>query len=278
MQKIDFKKISDKLSQAAEDVKKSVEEIDFTEAKAFGENAVKQAKQFSEKTADKIKEFGENTLEQAKKIGANTAEQVKGAVHKKEKAPITIKISELPGVTIWNSIKIYSYLMIADGEISEKEKEKLTDIGRDLIEEFDKHKNALIKECQGNLEKVENPEDYGATIEDAIEDILLDYSNIRMPEVSPKQLIWNMLAIAISDKKYEESEKKLLRFISRKFNIDKAILFEMESSMFTALDIEKEIEWLKTTDKPYVEIETMINNLKAREEAIAEGVYCLIAL
>ena len=278
MQKIDFKKITDKFSKTAEDVKKSIEEIDLTEAKNFGEKALQQAKEFGEKAADQLKDFGEATLENAKKFGSDTAKQVQGAVHKKEKSPVTIKISELPGITFWNSVKVYCYLMAADGEINEKEEEKLTSIGRDLIAEFDKHKEELLKECKEHLSKAETSEEYEETIEDAIEDILLDYSNIKTPEVSPKQLLWNMLTIANSDEKYDEQEKKIVRFLTRKFNIDKAVLAEMESSMLTVLDIEKEIAWLKTTDKPYVEIETMINELKNRENAIAEGVYSLIAL
>ena len=78
--------------------------IDLSEAKAFGERTVKQAKELGGKAAIQLKKVGETTIEQAKKLSENTAKHVQGVVHKKEKAPNIIKISELPGVTFWNSI------------------------------------------------------------------------------------------------------------------------------------------------------------------------------
>ena len=252
--------------------------IDLSEAKAFGERTVKQAKELGGKAAIQLKKVGETTIEQAKKLSENTAKHVQGVVHKKEKAPNIIKISELPGVTFWNSIKVYYYLMAIDGEICDKEEAKLNSIGQDLIESFEEHKDELISECKEQIGRIEDSDDYGGAVEAAIEDVLLDYSNVKMPEVAPRQLLWNLITIANSDDNYLGLEKKLIRFIARKFNIDKAVVEEMESSMLTVLNIEKEIAWLKTTDKSYTEIDTMITELKKREDAVAEGVYCLMAL
>ena len=46
---------------------------------------------------------------------------------------------------------------------------------------------------------------------------------------------------AYSDESYDETERKLLKYIVRKLQIDKAVFLEMESSILTILDIEKEI-------------------------------------
>lgn len=52
----------------------------------------------------------------------------------------------------------------------------------------------------------------------------------------------------------------------------------MESSILTILDIEKEIAWIKTTDRPYLTIEARINELAKRQAAIFDTVKDLITL
>ena len=52
----------------------------------------------------------------------------------------------------------------------------------------------------------------------------------------------------------------------------------MESSILTILDIEKEIAWIKTTDRPYLTIEARINELTKRQAAIFDSVTELIRL
>ena len=53
---------------------------------------------------------------------------------------------------------------------------------------------------------------------------------------------------------------------------------EMESSILTLMDIEKELAWIKTTNKPYLTIEAMVNELADRKSVIFESVKDLIAL
>ncbi len=52
----------------------------------------------------------------------------------------------------------------------------------------------------------------------------------------------------------------------------------MESSILTLIDIEKELDWIKTTNKQYLVIEAMVNELKDRRNAVFESVKDLIML
>ena len=91
-------------------------------------------------------------------------------------------------------------------------------------------------------------------------------------------LVWDLLTIAYSDESYDETERKLLKYIVRKLQIDKAVFLEMESSILTILDIEKEIAWIKTTDRPYLTIEARVNELTKRQAVIFDSVKDLITL
>lgn len=86
------------------------------------------------------------------------------------------------------------------------------------------------------------------------------------------------MTIAYSDESYDETERKLLKYIVRKLQIDKAVFLEMESSILTILDIEKEIAWIKTTDRPYLTIEARVNELAKRQAVIFDSVKDLITL
>ena len=87
-----------------------------------------------------------------------------------------------------------------------------------------------------------------------------------------------MLTIAYSDEQYDEKERKLLKYIVRKFNIDSTIFLEMENSLQTLMDIEKETNRIKTTNRPYLTIEAQVNELADRRNIIFESVKDLVML
>ena len=115
-------------------------------------------------------------------------------------------------------------------------------------------------------------------MQDGVEEALLSSSETADTFITPKLLLWNLLSIAYSDESYDEVERKLIKYIVRKLGIDKAVFLEMESSMLTMLDIEKEIAWIKTTDRPYLTIEARINELTRRKTVIFDSVKDLITL
>ena len=69
-----------------------------------------------------------------------------------------------------------------------------------------------------------------------------------------------------------------MKYIVHKFNIDKTVFLEMESSFLTLMDLENELNWIKTTDRPYLTIESIVNEISDRKTAILEGLKDLIAL
>lgn len=86
------------------------------------------------------------------------------------------------------------------------------------------------------------------------------------------------MSIAYSDGKHDDAERRFLKYIVRKLNIDKAVFLEMESSILTLMDIERELTWIKTTNRPYLTIESMVNELSDRKNVISESILDLIAL
>ena len=53
---------------------------------------------------------------------------------------------------------------------------------------------------------------------------------------------------------------------------------ELESSLLTLLDLERELNWIKSTDRPYLTIEATVNELENRKRVVFDSVTDLINL
>ena len=87
-----------------------------------------------------------------------------------------------------------------------------------------------------------------------------------------------VISMQNSDGNYDETERRILKYVVRKLNIDKAVFLELENSIVTLLDLEKELQWIKTTDRPYLTIEARVNELTKRQAVIFDSVKDLITL
>jgi uncharacterized tellurite resistance protein B-like protein len=216
-----------------------------------------------------------------KQAGAEAQKKVKNLFKKSEgeaSGDAALSMQNITRISCASAIKIIYFLMAADGEIYHSEEEKFDLIGKELDPDFADSKEQIISECRASLNKVIDPEDYYDALQDGAEAALLASQNSEGGFISPKLLIWDLLSVAYSDESYDEIERRFLKYIVRKLNIDKAVFLEMESSMLTLMDIEREVAWIKTTNRPYLTIEAMVNELADRKNVIVESVIDLINL
>jgi uncharacterized tellurite resistance protein B-like protein len=199
--------------------------------------------------------------------------QKKGTSQEDESAPLKIT-----SISTRNALKVFYYMMAADGELFHGEEEKFDLIGQEVSPEFDTIRADVITECQRQLDKVIDTADYYDVLQDGVEDALLSSAKTPDSFITPKLLVWDLLTLAYSDKQYDETERRLLKYIVRKLDIDKAVFLEMESSIQTLMDLEKEQQWIKTTERPYLTIEAMVNEIEDRKHVIFDSVKALIAL
>lgn len=221
-------------------------------------------------------------LPDMKQASAKTSERIKSQFNEtdgdKPSAEAAPSTQSITSISTRSAIKIIYFLMMADGEIYHGEEEKFDLIGIELDPDFANSKSQIIQECQAALDKVIDPEDYYDALQDGAEEVLLASQKTEGAFISPKHLVWNLLTVAYSDEKYNDAERRFLEYVVRKLNIDKAVFLEMESSILTLMDIERELAWIKSTNRPYLTIESMVNELADRKNVIFESVLDLIAL
>ncbi|MDR1766028.1 MAG: TerB family tellurite resistance protein [Lachnospiraceae bacterium] len=207
-------------------------------------------------------------------------EQMKDLFKKKDKAAAedASQAQAVKALSARAALKAMYYLMAVDGEVFHGEEEKFDSIGAAIAPSFGDIRKQVIEECNRQMEKAVDPDDRYDVIQDGVGDAIAVGAAALEASIPPKLLVWNMLAVAYSDEHYDEPERKLVKYVVRKLDIDKAVFLEMESSFLTLMDLEKELGWIKTTDRPYMTIEAMVNEIADRKNAIIESVKDLIVL
>ena len=277
MAKFDFgkglKSLQNKIQDTAEIVKKSAKEIKISE-----KIDLESVKRIADKAADSAKKAVGTVADSTKKAVEEVGKNLEQATKKKPERTENVPDGAVRVLSTESAIKIIYYLISVDGVINGAELEKLNEICLNLDPKFEEYRDALIASCKQELDKQIDEEDYYDILQNAVENAIQKSKPRQDSFITPKLLLWDLLTIAYSDDTYNEEERKLMKYIAHRINVDIAVFLELESSMLTIMDIEKEIKWIKTTNRPYLTIEAMVNELVDRRNVVFEGVKELITL
>ncbi len=156
------------------------------------------------------------------------------------------------------AFEIHYYMIAVDGVVNQSEMDKFMEIAIEIanddaltilddkdIDEYREKLDALIKKWNHQLEKAIDEEEYFEVIKERIDEIARDcvYDWPYYDSIEASVVLWNLMSIATSDKEYSSVEQKLVRYVVRKLNIDKAIYLEMENAMRAIQDIDKEFNF-----------------------------------
>ncbi len=272
MEKFDF---GDALKKAG-DVTKKVAEKATAAAQVGAEKAKAGAKTLKDATTKEANKLSETVKAAAEQTKVGIAE--KNAEKKAATEKAAIEATGVMAIAPQNAVKVFYYLMASDKKVTPDEEEKFNLIGQAMDLSFAEHKEALVRECEEQMEKTIDAEDYHDVIRDGVEKALSGEQQSRNGFVTSNLLLWDLLTIAYGDGEYGEEERKLLKYVVRKLNIARDIFLEMESSILAVSDIEKEINWIKGTDRPYLAIEKQVKELEKRRNDILFAVKALIML
>lgn len=179
-----------------------------------------------------------------------------------------------------SALQIIYYLMAADGEICKAEEEMFDSIGNEMLEElswcsFDEVKPEILEACKEQLDKVIDQDEYYDVIREGVEACFEEEEERYYSDsegIKGSMLMWNLLAVSFCDGGYTKDERRLIKMVGRKLNLDKTLFLELENSAKAIYALDKEEVWLKTTDRPYKTIEDMISEISNRRAVIMQSV------
>ena len=179
-----------------------------------------------------------------------------------------------------SALQIIYYLMAVDGEICKAEEEMFDSIGNEMLEElswcsFDEVKPEILEACKEQLDKVIDQDEYYDVIREGVEACFEKEEEQYYSDsegIKGSMLMWNLMAASFCDGGYTNDERRLIKMVGRKLNLDKALFLELENSAKAIYALDKEEVWLKTTDRPYKTIEDMISEISNRRAVIMQSV------
>ena len=245
----------------------------------FGKHSIQNtvsniADSVKSKAMDKLAESNLPDLQTWKE---KTGTQLRGIFKPKESEEMP-EIVRMEAIPTRCAIKIIYFLMAADGEIFHSEEEKFDSIGRELSLDYDRFRAQLTRECKTWLRGENDPEDYFDALRDGINAALRAETDPEDSSISPKLLMWDLLAISYSDGQYNKEEQRLLKYIIRKLDFDRSVFLEMETSIQTLLSLDEEIRWVQTTDRPYMTIKAIEKELSKRKNTVYNSIIDLIGM
>jgi hypothetical protein len=140
--------------------------------------------------------------------------------------------------------------------------------------------DSSIEECENILAKSFDAEDRFDVVLKAIINIGDSTFGWISRDAERIQCLWLLVNCAYYDGKYSSDEKRLLRNISRDWEIrdNVAVLSEMEDTAETLLDLVKYKEWIQTTNYPYKHIDGVVKELDKNQQELAHNISLLMSI
>ena len=172
------------------------------------------------------------------------------------------------------ALKVFYYFMAIDGDISSDELQKLDDIIVEIAYEGDKAE--IVEECESYLGSMDSRDEAYDYILEAIDKAITESDEAVGDGVARRLLVWNLYALSFSDGELADAEKRIINHIGRVLEIDKSVLLDMEQLIHTAWAIEKELDVLNASVKPYAEIRPVIEEVERRKGVVVKAAKELI--
>lgn len=175
-----------------------------------------------------------------------------------------------------SALKTFYFLLAIDGSIDQEELTYFHTIGLNIDPgNFVEYSDALERECSFVINC--SSDKYYDLISAAVDEALTHEAEDDDQGLTPRLIVWNLLAAAFANGVYDDAEKQLINHIARKVMVDESIILEMEQMMKTSASIQNEINWANRLSRPDEEIRQLVDELKKRQTVIMESAEYLIA-
>ena len=214
----------------------------------------------------------------AMETAGNVVDVIESAVGLKEEKTLLPSRVAIP---TRDALHLLYYEMSADGKLVDDELIKFREICGDFTDFVPQSDlNALIDDCQAKLDALKGCGDSSNQAKTCIDEVLREAVVYEGDEDSfPTRLaLWYMLVIAYSDGECADAERGLVGHVAQVVEEDDSIVLELESSLLTLVDLDREESWVKTNDRPYLATEAVVRDIEARRSAVWDGVRDLIVL
>lgn len=176
-----------------------------------------------------------------------------------------------------SALKSFYYLIAIDGIIADSETEQFDFIGSELLPDiYEDIKEDIIAECEKVLSSIAPDDNRYDVIIENLDEALSVKADSETNGMLSRLLMWDMLTIAYSDDLFSEDERRFTDHTARKLGIDKSIYTEMIQYIGTAVSVQKQLDILTISNRPYAEIRPQVEENEKRKNYIMKSAMQLI--
>ena len=176
-----------------------------------------------------------------------------------------------------SAIMTFYYLVAVDKIVSDEEIDTFESIANEIDPNFySMYKESISEEYRIQIGKLIDEEDFYDVILEGVDKALFQKLSEGEQGIPSRLLLWNLFVVAFCNGDYSSEERRLIRHIVRMLDIENDIFLEMEQLMKANVAVEKELEAIERSDKPYNEIRPMVEELEKRREVIVTSAKTLI--
>lgn len=177
-------------------------------------------------------------------------------------------------------LKIYAMFMLADGECSAEEQEKLNtiykemDIREDIQEE--------VKECCKGLsiKQGDNSKLIIQEIDNLLGGSLLGLSffgGLNRDINAQVETVWTLINLGYADTDFSEPERKVVDHLVKKWELKDVLVDELMDTADTILMLTKQKEWIRETAVSYSEREKRIQEVDQKIQRMFDNIKVTIS-
>lgn len=186
-------------------------------------------------------------------------------------------------------LKIYYLFMMADGECTEAEIEKLNYIALNMGASRNEREDAIAY-CTHSISMLEKEQ--GDAMQPKWKNVITilkrilsphkdtaryyQIVNLRADGKEKKKVLWNIVNLVYADSNYEESENEVVQWFVKEMSINQIVAFEFLDSAECMARLTEKKEWLKTTNKSYDEINAAITKIDDDIRTLRENILDLV--
>lgn len=170
-------------------------------------------------------------------------------------------------------IALLWYLANIDGVVTDQERETLNQLAGSLDDAYANYSEGLEKECSAAFSTAVR--DFGPQAAAKVEAQKIIESLAPAP-VEAKLMCWNLLALANADG-LDANELDYIRFVSEEAGVSRSVFEELRNYSDAVVEIGKARESLKASDRPYNEVEPLVNEYAERERVVLDSAQALIS-
>lgn len=174
-----------------------------------------------------------------------------------------------------DDLVLFYLLMSVDGNVSAEEENQFDELLKQSG--FLESKNTVIGKAKDILSSVEAENDREKNTIQLLYDKYKSHGNTINGKPYHKELLWTMINMAMVDDDFSENEKKFIYCCSKDWEISASILGEMIEIAKTLYSLHSHLDFLKSINRPYREIEPLVNELNVNKAVLEENLKELLS-